>query len=103
MKNKRYTEEELNEMRQLKEQGASYRQIAEMFGRTMEGVAAKFKELGWQDKKEVAQAPARKAQLSDFKPRDMIKYLYELGYRIEDNKLILVQKTIVNMRSILED
>lgn len=95
---KRYTEQELNEMRQMREQGASYKQIAEMFGRSTYAVQSKFKELGW-----VCKKPTTSLSLSDFKPRDMIKHLYNLGYRIEDNKLVLVQRTVVNLRSIVYD
>ena len=88
-------------MRQMREQGATFKQIAEMFGRTEYAVAQKFVEKGWTNPK--PKGEVRDAQLSDFKPRDMIKYLYGLGYRIENNRLVLVRKEFVNMKSILED
>ena len=45
----------------------------------------------------------RKLQLSDFEPREMIKYLYNLGYRIKNNKLVFVTEKVVNMKAVLED
>ena len=45
----------------------------------------------------------RKLQLSDFEPREMIKYLYNLGYRINNNKLVFVTEKVVNMKAVLED
>lgn len=42
-----------------------------------------------------------KPTLKDFQARDMIKYLYNLGYRIEDNKLVCYVKQTVNVKDII--
>ena len=104
---KKYTEQELNDMRQMKEQGATYKQIGEMLGRTELAVQQKFCEMGWTKPSQPAVAgeqPKQRAKLSDFTPREIIKYLYDLGYRIEDNRIVLVQKKYVNLKSsLMED
>lgn len=46
-----------------------------------------------------AQAPAK--TLKDFSPRDMIKHLYDLGYRIENNRLVCIQKAYVKLEDII--
>ena len=42
--------------------------------------------------KEEAKAPVREKTLKDFQARDMIKHLYGMGYRIENNQLICLVK-----------
>lgn len=53
--------------------------------------------------KETAMSPktntATKNTLNDFQPRDLIKHLYNLGYRIENNQLIV--KQTVNIKDII--
>lgn len=44
---------------------------------------------------------ASPASLSDFAPRDIIKHLYNLGYRIEDNKLVCYVKQVVKLGDII--
>ena len=46
-------------------------------------------------------APVKEKTLKDFPPRDMIKYLYDMGYRIEDNKLVCLVKQVVNLKDII--
>ena len=100
----------------MREQGATYKEIADMFGRTEAAVHVKFTELGWagrgvkkpqpSEPNELTKVPdglVRKLQLSDFEPREMIRYLYNLGYRIRNNKLVFVKETVVNMKAVLED
>lgn len=109
-------------MRELKIQGASYKDLAQMFDRPQNSIQIKFSELGWtgenlfnKDDEPVAEDKTedtvtqdghtirRKPQLSDFQPREMIKYLYNMGYRIKNNKLMFIYEQVVNMKSILED
>lgn len=107
----RYTQKELDEMHQLRRQGATFKDIAAMFNRTERAIQVKFWELGWvnerkptetsQESKPVAEA--RKPTLDDFLPRDMIKHLYNLGYRIKNNKLIHVHEQVIDIKKILED
>ena len=110
MANRPYTEQELNEMRELKKQGATYADIAKMFNRTESALMFKFHELGWtnnglngESKPAVkSTVPAREKTLSDFSPSDMIRHLYNMGYRIENNKLVCIVRQPVNMKDILE-
>lgn len=116
---KHYTQEELEQMREMRKQGATYKEIADMFGRTENSIMVKFSTMGWSaanpskanrtqagTPKELTTVPdklVRKLQLSDFEPREMIKYLYNLGYRIKNNKLVFVTEKVVNMKAVLED
>lgn len=116
---KPYTQEELEQMREMRKQGATYKEIADMFGRTANSIMVKFSQMGWSVSnpskanrtqaelpKELTTVPdklVRKLQLSDFEPREMIKYLYNLGYRIKNNKLLFVTEKVVNMKAVLED
>ena len=45
--------------------------------------------------------PIKEKTLKDFQARDMIKYLYDLGYRIEDGKLVCYVKQAVNVKDII--
>ena len=97
-------------MRQLKKQGATYAEIGKMFNRTEAAVNLKFHELGWTNngfngqtavKTPVTVSPREKT-LSDFDPRDMIRHLYNMGYRIENNILVCIVRQKVNIKDILE-
>lgn len=116
---KPYKQEELAQMKEMRDQGATYKEIADMFGRTENAIMVKFSTMGWsvanpskanrtpaEQPKELTTVPdklVRKLQLSDFEPREMIKYLYNLGYRIKNNKLVFVTEKVVNMKAVLED
>jgi hypothetical protein len=45
--------------------------------------------------------PVKEKTLKDFQSRDMIKYLYDLGYRIENNQLVCLVKQVVNVKDII--
>ena len=46
--------------------------------------------------------PAEKVTTTrDLTPREMIKKLYDMGYRIENNHLVYIQKVMVKMSDIL--
>ena len=47
--------------------------------------------------------PVRRGSLDDFTPREIIKYLYGLGYRIENNKLFLYTREEVNLHSVINE
>ncbi len=99
---KHYTKDELDKMVQLKREGASYEEIARMFNRTPHAVQQKLSTLGTRKDNEGSseEAPKRKP-LDDYQPREIIKYLYNLGYRIKDNKLVFIYEQVVNMKSVL--
>ncbi len=105
---KLFTKEELEQMRQMKNQGATYKEIGEMFGRSEATVQNKFSRLGWSTQPQAAQMTpppvrVREKTLDDFTPREIIKHLYNLGYRIENNQIVIVEKRVVNIKSVLEE
>ena len=112
--NKPYSPEEWEEMKRMREQGASYKEIAQMFGRTSNSVYMKFRDD--KAKKSAAYIKAmtsppqseppkteRKVTLEDFTPREIIKYLNDLGYRIEDNQIVVYEKKVINIKSVLTE
>ena len=123
-----WTKEEEAELRGYLKDGFSYEEIAELMGRTKMSVSNHAKQKGWgvkQNKKQnfppnvqekidkvvekketpttivVSPAPVKEKTLKDFQPRDMIKYLYDMGYRIEDGKLVCLVKQVVNLKDII--
>lgn len=47
MNHKHYTKEELAQMKKLRDEGASYKELADMFNRTEKAIGLKFCEMGW--------------------------------------------------------
>lgn len=45
----------------------------------------------------------REKTLDDFTPREIIRHLYNLGYRIEDGELVVIEKKKVNIKSVLSE
>lgn len=124
------TTTELNEMRSLLNEGLSYAEVAELIGRNKKSVANaafryKLKDSSKSAKKQetpkewnselvkktientnkpvepVMKEPVKEKTFKDFNPRDIIKYMYGLGYRIEDNKLVCYVKQTVNVKDIV--
>ena len=52
-------------------------------------------------KPEVKQEPQQFVQTATMTPREMIKKLYDMGYRIEENKLVCYVKQTVNVKDII--
>ena len=108
----KYTKEELEQMLMLREQGATWKELSEIYGRTPHGIEQRLytykkeRELrGGAEPAKVEEQPKRLVKmptLADFSPRDMIKHLYSLGYRIENNQLVVVQRKVVNIQDVLK-
>ena len=122
-----WTNKEEAELKGYLKDGFSYDEIAELMGRTKVSVSNYAKRRGWGirqnkqkfptdvqakidkvvEKKEtpttivVSPAPVKEKTLKDFQPREMIKYLYDMGYRIEDGKLVCLVKQVVNLKDIV--
>lgn len=47
--------------------------------------------------------PSKEKTLNDYTPRQIIKHLHELGYRIEDGELVVIEKKKINIHSILTE
>ena len=122
-----YSDWEWEEMQKMRKEGKTYREIAEKFGRTAGAVYMKFyAESGRKRKMEIEKKhkvnviipgdepkkeapvvqppkPVREKALHDFTPREIIRHLYEIGYRIEDGQLIVIEKKVVNLMSVINE
>ena len=49
----------------------------------------------------IASGPDSGMPVLEMTPREMIKKLYDLGYRIENNKLVCIQKVVVKLNDII--
>ena len=110
-KYQRFTKEEIAQVIELKEAGLSTADIAEMLGRNPNQIKDLLFRL---KKKETTQSkddvtvsvptpPKSEKTLKDFDPRDMLKQLYDLGYRIDEKGIYVMVKQYVNLKSIIND
>jgi len=107
----RFSQEEISTILNLKEQGLTYNDIAELTGRTTNQlhdlISRMKKRENPQPKEEVrvsAPAPSKPEKtLKDFDPREMFKQLYDLGYRIDDKGIYIMVKQYVNLKSIVNE
>ena len=105
--------------------GCSIAEIAELMGRSKKSIENTILRQGWtrgrfressdnavpvwkttvveteQELKKNEPVPVKEKTLSDFSPREIIRYMYNLGYRIEDNKLVCLVKQVVNVKDII--
>ena len=56
-------------------------------------------------KKEEPKVIVKEKTLKDFSPREMIKYLYDLGYRVDEQGLyqLEIRKNRVNMKDVINN
>lgn len=101
-------------------------EIAELMGRTKKAIVNIVQRNGWHRKRGSVSltSPSRipmpeekdtpktivedakviiTKTLDDFTPREIIKHMYKLGYRIEDNQLVCIVKQKVNVKDIIEN
>ena len=122
---KDYTTNELAEIKGYLKDGCSIAEIAELMGRSKKSINNTILRQGWtrgrfressdnavpvwkttvveteQELKKNEPVPVKEKTLSDFTPREIIRYMYNLGYRIEDNKLVCIVKQVVNVKDII--
>lgn len=115
---KDYTTTEIAEIRGYFDSGCTYAEIAELMGRTKKSISILCYRQGWTKERSNKMRmeamgdqmpktliedhePNMEKTLKDFKVRDIIKYLYDLGYRIEDNRLVCYVKQVVNIKDVL--
>lgn len=122
---KDYTTTELAEIKGYLKDGCTYAEIGELMGRSRKAIEQLVLHQGWtngrfkessdntvpvwkttviktqEELKKSEPVPIKEKTLFDFMPRDMIKHLYNLGYRIEDNKLVYIVKQTVNLKDII--
>lgn len=122
---KDYTTTELAEIKGYLKDGCTHAEIGELMGRSKKAIEQLVLHQGWtrgrfkessdnsvpvwkttivetqEEFKKNEPAPVKEKTLFDFQPRDMIRHLYNLGYRIEDNKLVCIVKQVVNVKDII--
>lgn len=119
---------EIEEIKSYLRDGLTYAEVGELMGRTKKSIGNLAARMGWtngrlggnqlksgrlpanresllekpepviEQKQEVQ---VKEKTLKDFPAREMIKYLYNLGYRIEDNRLVCYVKQTVNVKDII--
>ena len=132
MHNKEYSTTEINQIIFMKNQGKTWKEISKATGRTVSALGFKWNELknkGMLEDLNVAgkkvgvtlassieealktatiepePEPVKKTfvRTATMTPREMIKKLYDMGYRIEDNQLVCYQKVVVKVNDILSE
>lgn len=91
----RYTPEELQTIVRLFDEGKTAKEIAKATGRTVSAI------YSLKLRKGKSPAPANRDKVREMTPREMIKALYDMGYRIEGNKLVLVMRKEVKLSDII--
>jgi len=89
-----YTAEEIQTISRLRDEGKTARQIGEAVGRTAGAIAVQLSKMRQQKRENTP--PHR-----EMSPREMIKHLYNLGYRIENNQLVCYTKNVVKIQDII--
>lgn len=127
---KTYTKKEVEDIISLHEKdNMSFRDIAELLGRAEKDVRVKYNRVKNNkiDKRTLERKMATSKNVDamaleypttteeavnpkwvqtatkELTPREMIKKLYELGYRIEDNKLVCYVKQVVKINDIINE
>lgn len=119
-------DEELKEIIELREQGFKLDEISEITGIKRGTVSCRLSRaksrglIEWDDaRKNNGRKPEESANtitaanpqpvivkektLNDFQPRELIKHLYNLGYRIKDNSLYVITMQKVNIQSVINE
>lgn len=107
-----FTPEENKQIETLLDEGKTAKQIAEIVGRTAGAVSRqifrmrKATEEGKPNEEKPKQigllhADAPTVKVIELTPRQMIKKLYDLGYRIENNQLVCYTKNVVKIQDII--
>ena len=125
-----YTKDEIQFIKSMVAEGRTRKEIAYTLGKTYKGLTQWLQrhsekygigptrdKRGWKTSKErkvvkeqvVSPAPipvkqeVKEKTLSDFKCRDMIKYLYGRDYRIRNNELVVLQEVKVSLSDIINN
>ena len=100
----------MSEIIRLREVGYTTGEIAEITGIPRGTITARLSRVKaniTSHKAEVQEikpvVSQKEKTLNDFQPRDMIKHLYKLGYRIKDNSLYVMTLQKVNIQSVLSE
>ncbi len=94
-----WTEDDIRAMYELRKMGSSIQDIAAVTKMSEETLRLMMPE---QKLPTVSVLPVRPS-LDAFHPNEMLQYLYDLGYRIENGELVIIKKVTVNISDILEN
>lgn len=103
---KTFTKTEKEMLFKYKEEGKTMKEISSLLNRpirSLQGVIHREKMREAQKRQQETPVIVKQPKLSDFTPREMIKYLYNLGYRIENNELVCYVKQTVNIKDIISN
>lgn len=102
-----YTADELEAIKALHDDGCSAEEIGEITGRTRNAIyqcvyeIKKKEKLGGGGNSQEKPEPAPQVKVRDMTPREMIKKLYDMGYRIENNQLVCITRNVIKLNDIL--
>ena len=100
---------DLDVVNSLLARGCTYAQIAETIGVPRGTLSAFLSRRGIKKGRATVTpvitqvAPVKQKTIEDFSPRELIKRLYQLGYRIENNSLVVITKQKVNIMSVINE
>lgn len=114
---KKYSTEQFKDWYNAHESGETFSSMSKRLGipegtlrsavsryRATLAIEDKIKEAGVTLHKEDEDKPVeRTKKLSDFTPREIIKYLYSIGYRIDREGLYYIEKKRVNLDSVINE
>lgn len=119
-----YTKAEIQQIVTLRDkQNAPFAKIATLLGREEKDIKVKYRRIKAAAKKQTSvkeekvqkevkpavettaavQEPKWTSTTTELSPRDMIKKLYSLGYRIENNQLVCYVKQVVKVKDIIAE
>ena len=113
--NKHYRLIEINEILNLRKSGWKIKDIARQYNRTENGISgaiSRYKDApsyravdNFSDGTSVVRTADKTVlrinPLKDYTYDELIKYLYDQGFRIEDNQLVHITKTPVKINNII--
>ena len=91
----------------LRERGVKWKEIEATLNiphGTLTAAFSRRREKAGKSETQPSPAPAvaiKEKTLDDFQPREMIRHLYKLGYRIENNGLYVITKQQVKLGDII--
>lgn len=103
MRGPTYTQNDLRVMVDMAGKGFTCKQIAQSVGRSQRAIECKLKRMGllFNNESPKEEEKSEKKSLNDFTPREMIKHLYNLGYRIINGKLYQITKVEIKIADII--
>jgi IS30 family transposase len=97
-----YTVDDIQTISRMNDEGHSAREIAEVLGRSAASVSVQIAKIRKGQRLNIGKAETPVVtKVVEMTPREMIKRLYNLGYRIENNTLVCYTKQVVKLNDII--